>query len=83
MPEVPEEIIRKADRCHRNFQCISADNSDNRCEVIYSLGEIIFVYKNHDSYCDYCMQFGEKDICRCPVMIYLNAQRKPSVDGKE
>ncbi|MGC9553971.1 MAG: hypothetical protein ACP5EK_01535 [Thermoplasmatota archaeon] len=74
---VPESILARTTKCHRDFACLEEEDG-RTCPVERYLGDgLLFVEPADDIYCSYRTSFGHSYICGCPVRreLYLSYQR--------
>jgi hypothetical protein len=65
--ELPDEIKNKANKCEKNFRCLSGE-SDKLCRVLcFIKDDIYFVKCMGDPDCLYMESFEKTTICNCPA----------------
>ncbi|MBU3968326.1 MAG: hypothetical protein KKG76_13320 [Euryarchaeota archaeon] len=65
--KVDDDIIKTANRCKKNFSCLSSDETD-LCKVEMNVGEKIhFIKCKNKNTCNYRIPFGYSFVCTCPV----------------
>ena len=52
--------------CKKNFSCLSG-NHEHLCKVDSTVGAVIFVKRQLDSACKYCLSYGNSYVCTCPT----------------
>ncbi len=69
---IDKEIIEKATKCDRNFECLT-EGVKPSCFIEYTVENKVFFLKKLNRFCSYCSSFGYKNYCSCPVRqaIYL------------
>ena len=81
---VPESVLKETTKCEHNFSCLDSGQCDHcqNCEVDYAAGKnILFLHLKEQCSCSYCVSFGSRHICRCPVNYYLFQNKKLNQDN--
>ncbi len=65
--QISEEILKKTDRCRKNFACLSGEGTE-LCKVELCVEDKIHFIKCMDRKpCGYRIPFGYSYVCICPV----------------
>ena len=65
--EIPDDIIRKANKCEKNFRCLSGE-IEKLCRVLcFIKNDIYFVKCQGEADCLYLETFEKTVLCNCPV----------------
>ena len=84
--QVPDEVLKLTTKCPHAFSCRETGKCGDQavCSVEYVCGDsVLFLKDRMGSQCPYRLSFGERQVCRCQVNIYLqkSLRNKPRMAG--
>lgn len=82
---VPREVLQRTDRCREKMECLLTGQCGDveDCAVDYADGlDVLFLKSRRPlARCDYRLQFGDCQVCRCPVHFETHRQRVAGQGG--
>ena len=72
--QVPDKVIRQADRCSHKHSCIETGKCGGRsmCKIEGTLNhQISFLATDEPASCNYRIFFGGQQLCMCPVRTFI------------
>jgi hypothetical protein len=67
---ISEDIISKTNKCTRDLECLNGKKC--HCDVVRTVNDQVAIIKFIKTpLCNYHTEFGNTDICSCPVRVEL------------
>ena len=85
--DIPDEVLQQTTKCPHAFSCLKPRRCSafEPCLVEHVAGQCTLFLKDRTSLaCPYRMSSGERQVCRCPVHIYVQKLKRsePPTDDR-